>query len=153
MNVAIEDLPDIHALAVRHVGPYDRISEAFARLHAIVAPAGLFALPNVSLLAVYHDAPEAKVQDLRSDAAISVPAGTPAIEGLTALHIAGGRYARTTHIGPYAQLGEVWSRFLGRWPVESRHVRGTGPVFEVYRNTPEDTAPHELRTDLYMPLA
>ena len=154
MNVAIEDLPDIHAFALHHRGPYDLISEAFARLHDIAAPSGLLGLPEVQLLAVYHDGPQARPQpQLRSDAAISVPAGTPLPAGLSALRIPGGRYARTTHVGPYGQLGELWSRFAGRWLPESRHLLRPGPAFEIYRNTPGNAPPEELRTDLYLPIA
>src|SRR5690606_28686667 len=35
MDVTIEDMPELRVAAVRHLGPYSRISEAFARLGAL----------------------------------------------------------------------------------------------------------------------
>lgn len=42
---------------------------------------------------------------------------------------------------------------MGEWLPSSGRRVGTGPTFEVYRNTPETAAPNDLRTDLYLPLA
>jgi AraC family transcriptional regulator len=75
MKVLIEDMPELRVAAVRHVGPYNRISEAFARLGAVAAPAGLLR-PGAMMLAIYYDDPEAKPPELlESDAAITVPDG------------------------------------------------------------------------------
>jgi hypothetical protein len=41
MNVTVVERPTIRVAACRHIGAYSRISEAFARLHAIAAPACL----------------------------------------------------------------------------------------------------------------
>jgi len=40
----------------------------------------------------------------------------------------------------------------GEWLPKSGHRVGEGSSFEVYRNTPENEAPNELRTDLYLPI-
>lgn len=154
MDVVIEELPTLYTLCVRHVGPYNQIPDAFARLGSIAGPAGLIGLPQSMMLAVYHDAPEVTPADqLRADACLSVPQGTRAPEGLNELVIPGGRYARTTHVGPYAQLGDAWARFMGGWLPQSGHALGSGVTFEIYRNTPMDTPQDALRTDLYLPLA
>src|SRR4051812_24726018 len=41
MDVHITDKPEIRVAAVRHIGPYNQIGEAFARLDSIVRPSGL----------------------------------------------------------------------------------------------------------------
>ncbi|MCE9577818.1 MAG: AraC family transcriptional regulator [Deltaproteobacteria bacterium] len=151
--VTIEDLPPLRLAAVRHVGPYPRIALAFARLDAIAGPAGLYRHPELAMVAVYHDDPEATpAHELRADAAIAIPAGAALPAGLEELHLPGGRHACTTHAGPYAGLGDTWARLLGEWLPATDHAIA-GVSFERYRNTPGDAAPEDLRTELCVPLA
>ena len=152
MHVDITDMPELRIATLRHIGPYNRISEAFARLGDIVGPAGLVG-PETMMLAIYHDDTETTAQqDLRSDAAITVPADATIPEGLEEQRIRAGRYARTTHLGPYKHLADTWERFMGEWLPHSGNRFGQGVSFEVYRNTPGQVPPEELRTDIYIPL-
>ncbi len=154
MNVTIENMPELRVATVHHVGPYARISEAFHRLGAIAAPAGLLGFPETAMLAIYHDDPETTpAEQLQSDAGFTVPNGVPLPAGLVEKKLPAGRYAKTTFVGPYTQLGDVWSRLLGEWLPRSGHRVGEGSSYEVYRNTPADVPPEELRTDLYLPIA
>jgi AraC family transcriptional regulator len=152
MDIEITSRPELRAVAVRHVGPYSRISEAFARLGAIAGRAGLFG-PGATMMAIYHDDPETTPEEaLRSDAALTIPADAKVPAGLTEITIPAGRYARTTHIGPYDDLGDAWARLMGEWLPSSGHRVGDGVAYEVYRNNPTDTKPSELATDMYVPL-
>ncbi|HEY2513618.1 MAG TPA: AraC family transcriptional regulator [Polyangiaceae bacterium] len=152
MNVTVETVPELRIAAVHHVGPYNRISDAFQRLDALVRPAGLLR-EGTQMLAIYHDDPETTpAAELQADAGITVPEGLPLPEGLVEKRIPAGRYARTTHAGPYATLGDTWARFMGQWLPGSQERVGPGSSYEVYRNTPMNAAPAELRTDLYLPV-
>ncbi len=154
MQVEITQMPELRVGAVRHVGPYNQISQAFERLGALAGPAGLFGRPGAAMLAIYHDVQETTPADqLRSDAAIAIPEDVPLPEGLTEQHLAGGRYATTLHVGPYEQLGDAWARFMGEWLPASGHRIGNGASYEIYRNTPADVPKADLRTELYIPLA
>ncbi len=154
MQIEIQDMPEMRVAAVRHVGPYNAISEAFARLGELAGPAGLVGEPKPTMLAIYHDDPEATLPaELRSDAALVVPEGRPLPPGLTELRIPAGRYACATHVGPYTLLGDAWARLMGEWLAQSEHRVGSAMSYEIYRNTPLTAAPSELRTDLYLPIA
>jgi len=154
MDVTIEQMPELRVAAVRHVGPYNRISEAFERLGTIAQRAGWFESAGAMMLAIYHDDPETTpAEQLQSDAGITVPEGAKLPEGVVERRLPRGRYARTTHVGPYTRLGDAWSRFMGEWLPKSGHRVGDGSSFEVYRNTPANTPPDALRTDLYLPIA
>jgi AraC family transcriptional regulator len=154
MNVTIENMPELRVATVHHAGPYPRISEAFQRLGALAGPAGLMRSPETAMLAIYYDDPETTpAEQLQSDAGITVPNDVPLPAGLVEKRIPAGRYARTTHVGPYTHLGDTWSRLMGQWLPKSGHRVGDGSSYEVYRNTPENAAPDELRTDLYLPIA
>jgi AraC family transcriptional regulator len=152
MDVEITSRPELRAVAIRHVGPYSRISEAFGRLGAIAGRAGLIR-PGTTMMALYHDDPETTPEEkLRSDAALTIPADAKVPDGLTELMIPAGRYARMTHVGPYDNLGDAWARLMGEWLPSSGHRVGEGAAYEVYRNNPTDTKPSDLVTELYVPL-
>jgi AraC family transcriptional regulator len=67
--------------------------------------------------------------------------------------IPGGRFAVTTHPGSYETLGETYTRFCGEWLPQSGLELLAAPALEFYRNSPQETPPEELLTDIYMPLA
>jgi len=153
MKVDIIEMPEIRVATVRHLGPYNRIGEAFTRLSGLVASAGLFG-PETRMIALYLDDPETTPEaDLRSDAGVSVAETAPLPEGTQEQRIHAGRYARAVHRGSYEGLGDSWARFMGLWLPESGERIGEGASFEIYRNTPMDVAEPELRTELYLPLA
>jgi AraC family transcriptional regulator len=152
MKVEVSKRPALRLASVRHVGSYMRIPEAFQRLNELVTAAGL-SKPNTMLVGIYHDDPATTPENkLRSDAAITIPARTKLPPGLTELTIAAGRYAHTTHVGPYTGLGEVWAHLRKEWLPRSGERLGDGVSYEVYRNTPMNAKPHELVTDVYLPL-
>jgi AraC family transcriptional regulator len=153
-DVQIETMPELCLAAVSHRGPYASVSEAFQRLDEIVRGAPSLERQVAGLVAIYHDDPETvPAAELRADAGVMVPPRTRLPEGLTAIRIPAGRYARMVHVGPYDRLGDAWSRLLGGWLARSGHRAGTGPAYEKYLNTPATAAPAELRTELYLPLA
>jgi AraC family transcriptional regulator len=154
MDVEITQMPELRVATLHHVGPYNQIPEAFGRLNSIAQQSGLFRNPGAAMIAIYYDDPETTPQEqLRSDAAIAVPSDAKLPAGLDDQKIAGGRYARTEHIGPYEKLGDTWARFLGEWLPASGNRIGTGSMYEIYRNDPTKVAPSELRTELYISLA
>jgi AraC family transcriptional regulator len=154
MQVEITEMPAMRVGAVRHIGPYNQITQAFERLHVIVERSGLSKADVTALIAIYYDTPDVTPLDqLRSDAGIALVDGAALPEGLDEQPIPAGRYARTTHVGPYEQLGDVWARFMGEWLPASGHRIGDSASYEIYRNTPMDTPKDQLRTDLYIPLA
>jgi AraC family transcriptional regulator len=73
--------------------------------------------------------------------------------GVTEATLPAGRYAKTTHRGSYAGLGDAWARLMGQWLPGSGQRVGAGPSYEVYVNDPRTTPTEELQTDLYLPLA
>jgi AraC family transcriptional regulator len=153
MQVEIVERPALRVGAVRHIGPYNQIVEAFERMHGLAARAGLHQGRAPVMLAIYHDDPDTTPpQELRSDAALVFAADAAIPEGFTEQHIAGGRYARTLHVGPYEQLGDAWARFMGEWlPSSGARIRD-GASYEIYRNTPQTTPKERLETELYIPL-
>jgi len=95
MRADIVDVSAIRIATIRHRGPYNRISEAFAKLGAIAAPENLLVHPESKMIAVYYDDPETTAaENLRSDAGIAIPADLALPAGLGEVNIHAGRYAR-----------------------------------------------------------
>ena len=154
MHVDVMSMSARRLATVAHRGPYNTIAKAFERLGELAGPCGLFETGVAAMLAIYHDDPDATPPaELRSDAGIVVPEGVTLPKGLTETRIAAGRFARTTHVGPYNLLGDAWSRFMGTWLPSSGHRLGPLWSYEHYLNTPMTASPSELRTDLYISLA
>lgn len=154
MHVDIKEMSELRVAAVRHVGPYNLISQAFERLGSIVDHRGLFMGPDTMMVAIYHDDPDSTPPDqLQSDAGLVAPEGMVLPEGLTEQRIPAGRYATAVHIGPYETLGDAWARFFGEWLPASGHRLGPGVSFEIYRNTPGEVPKEQLRTEIYIPIA
>ena len=153
MDVKIREMPEMRVGAVQHVGPYNQIGLAFEKLGSIAGPAGLFEQSGVAMIGIYHDDPETTPQDqLRSEAALVLPESVRLPAGLTEQRIPGGRYAVTTHIGPYEQLGDVWARFMGEWLPNSGHRVRDSASFEIYQNTPMTVPKEQLRTEICVPI-
>lgn len=151
MDVIIKQMPALRLATAKHVGPYNRISEAFERLGKLAEPAGLIT-KETAMLGVYYDDPEVTpASELRSEAALVIAPTAVVPQGLGERTLAAGRYATTTHVGPYEQLGDAWGRFLGQWLAASGERMGEA-AYELYRNTPADVPKDQLVTELYIHL-
>jgi len=150
MNVEIIELPEMRVATVSHRGAYNQISEAFARLGELAGRAGLFG-PDSAMIGIYHDDPRTTPEaELRSEAALVISPEAVLPAGLNEQRIPAGRYARTTHVGPYEELADLWPRFMGDWlPKSGYRVRG-GASFEIYRNMPGLVPKEKLITELYI---
>ena len=154
MHVDIKAMPALRLATIRHVGPYNQIPLAFERLGQVLgAAAATLRMAGSTMIAIYHDDPETVPLDqLRSDAAVSVPDDFMLPDGVTEQRVPAGRFACTLHVGPYEQLGDTWARFMGEWLPASGHLVGRVPSYEIYLNDPRTTPRAELRTELYIPL-
>jgi AraC family transcriptional regulator len=151
MGVEVIDRPQIRIAAVRHVGSYMKVNEAFRRLHELAASAGLLGA-DTKLIGIYHDNPATTPEEkLRADAGITLAAAARIPEGLNEVTVPAGRYAHTVHNGPYAGLRKSWDALRESLGANGERY-GDGFSYELYRNTPMNVEPKDLVTDLYMRL-
>lgn len=150
MQVEIKEIAPIHAVALRHIGPYHEIGATFGKLWGMAMSQGV---PPGQGIAAYYDDPESTPpNELRSDAAITVPpdfAGTP--EGLTRIQIDGGKYAVARYVGPYSGLGEAWKWVYGEWLPQSGLTPAPKVCFELYINHDEQH-PENCVTEVCVPI-
>lgn len=66
--------------------------------------------------------------------------------------IAGGDYAVLLHTGPYAELKAAYQWLYGEGLQQAGRTPAAAPPFELYLNTPLDTAPADLLTEIHVPV-
>lgn len=139
--------------ALPHKGPYIEIGRAFEKLGSTVAARGLYGRFG-HMVGVYYDSPaDVKPADLRSHAGLQAPEDMALAPPLEEVRLPAGRHAVLTFKGPYAGLAAAYDQLFGVWLPNSGEAPADSPVFEVYLNSPMDTAPEDLLTEICLPLA
>ena len=154
LDVDLRTLDPFHLAAIRHVGPYTGVGPVFERVVGWAAMRGLLG-PDTLTVGIFHDDPQAVPEkELRSDAGIQVKGDvSPDPEaGVDIVEVPGGEYAVATLKGSYEQLPQAYGWLVGQWLPSSGREADDRPCFEVYRNSPADTAPEELLTEIHLPL-
>lgn len=151
--IEIRQEPARRIAAIPHKGPYMNINRAFEKLGVTVAARGL--LPQAGkMVGVYYDSPaDVAAENLRSHAGLEVLADTPIAAPLEAVSLPAGRYAVLRFKGPYAGLPAAYNQLLGDWLPKSEEPTADVPMFEIYLNSPMDTAPEDLQTEICLALA
>lgn len=138
--------------AVPHQGPYPEVARAFEKLGSTVAARGFYGRFG-HMVGVYYDSPsDVKPSELRSHAGLEAPADLPIDPPLEVVTLPAGRHAVLTFTGPYAGLQAAYDQLFGIWLPQSGETPADSPVFEVYLNSPMDTAPKDLVTEICLPL-
>ncbi|MBS7809919.1 AraC family transcriptional regulator [Roseococcus pinisoli] len=151
-DVTFTDLPAMHLATLAHRGAYTEIGGAFERLAAWAGGQGLIG-PETKFYGLYWDDPHTvPAEQLRSRAALTVPAGTPLGEGVEALSLPPLRCARLRFQGPYSELEGAYDRLYGEWLPASGEEPADQPALEHYLNDCRSLPPAEWLTDILLPL-
>ena len=154
-------MAQLHVAFIRHVGPYETVSDKL--WHKLAEWARARRLPiDLIFLGIAQDAPGVTPPDkLRFDAAIVVPEAFAA-NGSIAGSIDGSighqvllpaEFAITTHIGHYRTLPQAYGTIVNRVGRLKGYSFGGLPSIEVYRTTRVD-ANHEMNhTEIYIPVS
>jgi AraC family transcriptional regulator len=152
MNVTIKQFEPLRVAFVRHTGPYHEVGKTWEKLCMFLGKAGLLG-GDCKFVGLSHDDPEVTPPDkIRYDACVTVGKDFHPQGDIGLQVIGGGEYAVMTHFGPYEKLNESYTKLLGQWlPRSGRELR-SGPSLEFYLNSPENTAPEKLLTEICTPL-
>jgi AraC family transcriptional regulator len=155
-EVVIRHVEPMAVLSVDHVGPYMQIGKAFDALFGWLAKHNLLAA-EMRMIGVYYDDPGVVAEsELRSKAGVLLPhpvqASVTVSPPVSVAHVKGGEYAVLRHQGPYSDMRAAYEWLYGTWLVQSGREAADAPVFEEYLNSPKDTAPADLITEICLPL-
>ncbi len=151
--IDIRDEPARRLASMPHKGLYHEIGRAFERLSATMAARGLFAHAG-DMVGVFYDDPSAVAPaDLRSHAGFEIVGDAGIAAPIETVHLSAARNAVLTCKGPYAGLPAAYDQLYSVWLPASGEEPADAPAFEVYKNSPMNTAPDDLITELHLPLA
>ena len=152
MDVEIKTIEPMRVAFVRHVGPYDQVGIAWEKLCMHLGKEG-FLGGRCQFVGICYDDPEVTAPEkIRYDACITVDDSFIPSDDIAVQTIGGGEYAVTTHLGPYNNLGDTYSKLYGQWLVNSNREFRSEPCMEFYLNDPDGTEPEDLVTDICLPL-
>lgn len=152
LPVAIRPFPALRLAALPHKGAYFEINRAFQTLTATMAARGLFAYSGRTVAVFYDDPTSVPVADLRSHAGFEILSDIAIDPPLEVVHMTAARHAVLTYTGPYAGLPAAYDQLYSAWLPGSGEEPADTPSFEIYLNSPLDTAPEKLVTELCLPL-
>ena len=150
--VSIRTEAPLRLVAIAHKGPYFEISRAFQKLSAVMSTRELFGKAGRMVGVFYDDPQSVPAPDLRSHAAFELSGDADLSDPLESVTVPGGRQAVLTYQGPYAGLPAAYDQLFGVWLPASGEEPADSPSFEVYLNSPMETAPEDLVTELHLPL-
>lgn len=152
MDIEFKQLEPVRVAYLRHIGPYEECGAVWERFCAWAGPKGIFT-PETAFYGLCHDDPKITPPDkIRMDACITVADSFEPEGEVGVMDILGGEFAVTLHKGPYEGLAETYETLLGMALPQSGREYGEGPSVERYLNSPTDTPPEELRTEIHIPL-
>jgi len=151
-DVTIEDAPKRRLAAMAHVGPYDEVSKSYEKVAAVFTSRNLWGHAK-GMVGMYYDDPSTvAAAELRSHAAVEMIAGADVPDGLEEVYIDGGESAVLVMKGAYSGLKDAYEWLYGQWLPTSGRMPADQPSYEVYLNSPMDTAPADLLTQICVPL-
>lgn len=150
--VDVRPFSALRLAAMPHKGAYFEINRAFQTLTATMASRGLFAHAGRMVAVFYDDPNSVATADLRSHAGFELTSDAPIDPPLEEVHLTAGRHAVLTYTGPYAGLPTAYDQLYSAWLPASGEEPADTPSFEIYLNSPMDTAPEKLVTELCLPL-
>ena len=150
--VDIQHGPARRLFAVAHSGPYLEISRSFTRLATIITARALWPHGR-EMVGVYYDDPDATpAANLRSHAALRIEGAVAVPQGVEEVELGGGKTAVLRFKGHYSGLKAGYDYLYGVWLPGSGQEAADRAPYEVYLNSPMDTAPEDLLTDICVPL-
>jgi AraC family transcriptional regulator len=151
-DITIREEPALRLAALPHRGPYGAIGTVFDRLAAWAAARGL-AGPGTRFIGLYHDDPgSVPAAELRAEAAVTVPDGVEASDGVHILDLPPTRLATLVFKGPYAELEGAYTWLYRDWLPTSGEEPADQPPREEYLNDCRSLPPAEWLTAIMLPL-
>ena len=151
-GVKVEDAPERRLAAMAHVGAYNGVSKSYEKVAAVFTIRDLWKHAR-GMVGIYYDDPSTVPEaELRSHAAVELADDVVVPDPLEEVLIRGDESAVLVMQGAYKGLQEAYEWLYGQWLPQSGRMPADQPSYEIYLNSPMDTAPADLLTQIYVPL-
>ena len=151
-GVKVEDAPERRLAAMAHVGAYNGVSKSYEKVAAVFTIRDLWKHAR-GMVGIYYDDPSTVPEaELRSYAAVELADDVVVPDPLEEVLIRGDESAVLVMQGAYKGLQEAYEWLYEQWLPQSGRMPADQPSYEIYLNSPMDTAPADLLTQIYVPL-
>ena len=134
-----------------HKGAYYKIGKCFESFGLMCESRGLW--PQTGpVIGVYVDNPDVTPEADLTSLAGAEWLGDDIPDGMQEWHLEGGETAVLTYKGPYSGIASAYHTLFGDWLPKSGQEPADAPCYEISLNSPRDTAPNELLTEICLPL-
>ncbi len=135
---------------IRDVGPQSGVGPCFERLFKWAQIVGA---PTGRLLTLsFHRPNTAPAQRWYWKVGVEMFTHERPPPGIEIETVGAGRHAVYRLVGSYEAIADAYGRLFDEWLPDSGEAVADRPCMELYRNTPQDTVPAHLATDLCVPL-
>ena len=149
IDVQIRNQTPIRVACIREVGPPSKVQPCFEQLFKWAA---LIEVPTGRLLTLSFQRPGSSPRRWYWKVAVELFTHEQPPPGIDLDAVDGGRHAVFRLVGPHEGIGQAYRRLFDDWLASSGEIVAQRPCMELYRNTPGETAPEYLVTDLCVPL-
>ena len=149
IDVGIRNQAPIRVACIRDAGPLPEVQPCFERLFRW---AGVIEVPTGRVLTLSFQRPGSPPRRWYWKVAVELYTHERPPPGIELDAVDGGRYGLYRLVGPHEGIGTAYRRLFDEWLPGSGQSVLQRPCVELYRNTPGETAPENLVTDLCVPL-
>ena len=149
-EIEVRDLEPVTYAGLDCTGPYTQITAKIMEFMGTFFGQGL--TPTGGVITIYYNQPGPGVteNDLKWTIGMPIsPASTPAAP-LVKGEFKYPKVVFSVHVGPYDKLHETYAKMTAY--LEANGWKPAGPVMEIYLNNPQEVAPEQLQTEIYMPV-
>lgn len=145
----IVERPPQTTLSVRSRIPMQELPQFFAQAYTAIIQylEELEQQPAGPPYAVYHNI---DVQNLDVEAGFLVSRPFAGRGDIRAGQLPGGQAASCVHTGPYDQIAPAYEALVQY--IQALGRTASGIAYEIYLNDPKQTLPHQLQTQIVLPL-
>lgn len=145
-------LRQMHLAFIRHVGPYENVSDA--HFDELGDWAQRERVPGTRVwLGIGHDPPGITPPDrLRFDAALLMPSAFEPTGRIAHQILEAADFAATTHVGPYSSLPDAYAEIFHRVVSLKGYVFVGLPAVEIYRSVRVNTLLRFNETEICLPV-
>jgi len=149
-TIGTKKVDTLNIAYMTYTGPYAQIGPLFGTLYEWLQKKGAI-VKGTPMMGVYYDDPnKTPAAKCRAEICYPVsghltPEGNVAFKELPATDV-----VYMTHKGPYQKIGNTYNQVFN-WILNNRY-QVTGPCREVYLNSPDQTKPEDLLTEIQVPV-
>jgi effector-binding domain-containing protein len=148
------EVPPQQVIGITRTGTYQLMPELLMKIYEFmvahqITPAGM---PTF----VCHETSPDAVKEANEKGTAIVEVAWPVsgivkgTKGMRVYELHGGKMVHTVHRGPYDSCEPTYLKIFA-W-IESRGLRISGPIREVYPNDPREVKPEEIITEILVPV-